>query len=491
MEHTNQDQPIDLFDVLSRFKTAFFRFWPLVLVLAVLGSGLNYVRAKRSFTPMYESKAIFTVDSGYDTEDIFTTGAYYDQYASQQLAAAFPQMLSMEMMTDLVVQQLPKGYITGYAHAEAVVDSNMLVLTVRDRNPQDAYDYLCAIIDCYPQVAIYVVDNPQVKIMSSPTLPSQPYNSFSASDVLLTGLLLGLAAGLAFVLFKALTTRTIQNAEDLKVTVNLPILVTLPKVTQKKRRSGNGTLISADTDPNLAEALRGLRVKVKKILSTGGKNTILVTSTIAGEGKTTVSINTALSLVRDGHKVVLLDADLRSQSVATTLGEPVIGNGLMNCLKDKSLNILDCIRKTENGLHFISGPSTDKRHYAINPKSMQQIVQTLASQYDYVVIDTPPSEVVSDTAALCRCADCVLYVVRQDYAQKSQILNAVTSLHNKDVKISGCVLNGVPQSHHSYGYGYGYGKGNKYSRYSRYGRYSRYSKYSNYSKYTPQNDDEE
>lgn len=486
MDQTNQDQPIDLFDLLARFKNSFVRLWPLALVLAILLGGLSYFRAKRSFVPMYESKAIFTVDSGYNTEDIFSTGAYYDQYASQQLAAAFPQMLSMEMMRDLVIHQIPKGYINGYAIAEAVVDSNMLVLTVRSNNPQDAYDYLCAIIDCYPQVAIYVVDNPQVKIMNAPNLPTMPYNSFSGTDSAITGIVLGITLALVVIFINALLTRTIQSAEDLKITVNLPILTTLPKVTQKKRRSGTGTLISAETDPNLAESMRGLRVKVKKLLNTSGKNAILVTSTIAGEGKTTVSINTALALVRDGHKVVLLDADLRSQSVAPTLGEAVTGNGLMNCLKDASLNILDCIRTTEKGLDFISGHSTDKRHYAINPKSIQQIVQTLSERYDYVVIDTPPSEVVSDTAALCRCADCVLYVVRQDYAQKSQILNSVTSLHNKDIKISGCVLNGVPPSHHSYGYNYG--KYNKYSRYSRYGKYNKYSKYS---KYTPKFDDED
>jgi capsular exopolysaccharide synthesis family protein len=486
MEQNIQDQKIDLVDLLVRFKNALVRLWPLVLVLAIVLSGANYFWAKRSFTPMYEAKAIFTVDSGYDTEDIFTTGAYYDQYASQQLAAAFPQMLSMEMMRDLVVQRLPKGYITGVAHAQAVVDSNMLVLTVQDRNPQDAYDYLCAIIDCYPQVAIYVVDNPQVKIMSAPAVPLTPFNSFSGTDAAVKGMIIGIGLGLVAVIIAALLTRTIQDAEDLKVTVNLPILVTLPKVTQKKRRSGNGTLISAENDPNLAESLRALRVKLKKILKTADKNTILVTSTIAGEGKTTVSINTALALKRDGHKVILLDADLRSQSVAPTLGEPVVGNGLMNCLKDKNLDILTCVRKAENGLHFISGPSTDKRHYAINPKTMQQIVETLSAKYDYVVIDTAPCEIVSDTAALSRCADCVLYVVRQDYAQKSQILNAVTSLHNKDVKITGCVLNGVPQTYHSYGYNYG--KYNKYSRYTRYGRYSRYSKYS---KYTPDFEDDE
>jgi receptor protein-tyrosine kinase len=483
MEQKNQDQPIDLIELLVRFKNAFFRIWPLVLVLAVLLSGFNYFRTKRAFTPMYESKAIFTVDSGYASEDIFNVGAYYDQYASQQLAAAFPQMLSMEMMTDLVVQQLPKGYITGYAHAEAVADSTMLVLTVQDRNPQDAYDYLCAIIDCYPQVAIYVVDNPQLKIMHAPTLPSEPYNSFNGGEALLTGLILGIGLGLVCVAIKALLTHTVQDAEDLKVTVNLPILITLPKGIQKKRRSGNSAPHSVRSDPNMAESLRGLRVKLKRLLTAGEKNTILVTSTVAGEGKTTVSVNTALSLRREGYKVVLLDADLRRQSVAPALNEQNIGNGLMECLKDRRLNILDCVRETENGLHFISGPSTDKRHYAINPNSIQQIIQTLSSQYDYVVIDTAPCEIVSDTAALARCADCVLYVVKQDHAQKSQILNAVTSLHNKDIKITGCVLNGVPQSLHSYGYNYG--KYNRYSRTSQYGRYGRYSKYSKYSKYTP------
>ena len=180
MEQNNQEQqPINLINVLIRFKNAFFQLWPLVVVLALLGGILFFFQAKASFTPMYESRAIFTVDSGYDINDIFSTGAYYDQYAAEQLAAAFPHILSTDMMNDLVVQQLDKGYITGYATAEAIVDSNMLVLTVRDRNPKDAYDYACALIDYYPQLAGVMVDKPQMHIMSNPSLPTEPYNSFS------------------------------------------------------------------------------------------------------------------------------------------------------------------------------------------------------------------------------------------------------------------------------------------------------------------------
>lgn len=495
MEQKSHEQSINLTTLMIRLKIAFFRLWPIVMSLAILMGLIWYARARRAYVPKYESKAIFTVDSGYTAEDIFVTGAYYDQYAAQQLAAAFPLFLSQDMMNDLVVQQLDKGYITGVASAEAVADSNMVVLTVQDTNPQDAYDYLCAIIDCFPQVAVYMVDNPQVKIMTSPNLPTEPFTAAPGFGSFAKGAILGMAMGLALLFFYALVRHTIQTPDELKSTINLPILIALPKVLQKKRRTGGSPLITADSDPNMAESLRGLRMKVKKKLAASGGKTILVTSTLAGEGKTTVAINLAYSLIRDGHKVILLDADLRSQSVARTLGEKAVGNGMMDCLKDSSLSILDCIRSTQNGLDFISGRSTEKRHYTIDITATRQLLDQLAQNYDYVVIDTPPSEIVSDSVSLCRCADCVLYVIRQNYTQKSQILNAITSLHQKDVTITGVVFNGVPQFHRQYGYGYrstyGYGYDYGYHKYnySRYGfayGYDKNGKYGKYSKYRMQ-----
>ena len=493
MDQNNQEHSINLATLMIRLKIAFFRLWPIVISLAVLMGLLWFARARNSYVPMYESKAIFTVDSGYTAEDIFVTGAYYDQYAAQQLAAAFPHFLSLDMMNDLVVQQLPKGYITGSASAVAVADSNMVVLTVQDRDPQAAYDYLSAIIDCFPQVAVYMVDNPQVKIMTSPSLPTEPYTTTPGVGAFAKGAIIGLAISMAILFFYALLRHTIQTPDELKSTVNLPILIALPKVTQKKRRSSGSPLITADSDPNMAESLRGLRMKVKKNLAASGGKTILVTSTLAGEGKTTVAVNLAYSLLHEGHKVVLLDADLRSQSVARTMGEKATGNGMMDCLKDPHLSILDCIRTTGNGLDFISGRSTEKRHYIVGLEPTRKLLGVLSQHYDYVVIDTPPSEIVSDAASLCRCADCVLYVIRQNYTQKGQILNAITSLHHKDVKISGIVFNGVPQFHRQYGYGYrstyGYGYDYGYHKYnySRYGftfgtnkegKYGKYSKYS-------------
>ncbi|MBQ9762509.1 MAG: AAA family ATPase [Oscillospiraceae bacterium] len=481
----NAQEPIKLINVMIRVKNAFFQLWPLVLVLMILGGSVSYVRAKRAFVPLYESKAIFTVESGYTAEDIFGTGAYYDQFAAQEMASAFPHIISTDMMRDLVMNETGKPYINGASTAYAVVDSNMLVLSVTSTVPQDAYEYLNAIIECYPQVAVYMVDNPHVNIMQNPNLPTVPFNSFSGLGSAAKGAILGAVLGMAIVFVCGLLTRTIQTADELKSSINLPILVALPKVVLKKRRNGTSPMITAESDPNMAETLRGLRLKVKKMLEEKGKKTVLVTSTVAGEGKTTVAVNLAYSLVKDGHKVMLLDTDLRSQSVARCLGEKSVGPNLLDCLKGEA-KLLDCIRDTKNGkLCFLSGRSTDKRHYTLDHRAIQRLLDQLTGQFDFIIMDAPPSEVVSDAHTLCRCADCVLYVVKQDYAKKSQVLNSVTALHQKDIKIDGCIFNGVPQFHRQYGYGYRstYGYGYDYG----YRKYSYGSKYGyGYGKYAEQ-----
>ena len=488
-------EPLQLLNLMIRFKNAFMQMWALLIVFGLILGGLFWYREKRSFVPMYGTKAIFTVDAGYTPEDIFGTGAYYDQYAAQQLAAAFPLILSTDMMRDLVLQELDMTYIPGTAQAVAVADSNMLVLTATGTNPREIYDYLNAIIKCYPQVAIFMVDNPQVKIVTSPTLPTNPYNSFQGTSALLKGVMAGVMVALAIILLCAMLTKTIQTTDELKKAVNIPILVALPKVEVKKRRSGTNTLITAESDPNLTESMRGLRMKLKKLLKDADKKVILVTSTLAGEGKTTIAINAAAALARDGHKVLLLDADLHSQSVARALGEKIDHNGLMECMKSDAVSIYSCIRTNENQkIDFISGRSTDKRHYTLNINKINSLLEDLRLRYDYIVIDTPPNDVVSDAMALCRCANCVLYVVRQDYVQRNQVINSIASMHAKGITISGCIFNGVPKFHRQYGYGYRYGYGYGYDygnkkyhygdKYS-YGSKYRYNSYSAYSAYLP------
>ena len=179
MEKQNTPKPIDLIALLPRLFKQFKRLWLLVLALMVLLAGVNYLRARRSYVPMYESRATFSVSSGYGDEDIFSASYYYDNTAAKDLAAAFPHLLSTDMMRDQMLLQLNKSYINGPISAYSVADTNLFELRVRSASPQDAYDILNAVIVCYPKVAVMMVENPQVAVRQEPTVPTVPYNAFS------------------------------------------------------------------------------------------------------------------------------------------------------------------------------------------------------------------------------------------------------------------------------------------------------------------------
>ena len=223
----------------------------------------------------------------------------------------------------------------------------------------------------------------------------------------------------------------------------------------------------------MAEAIRGLRAKVRRQLSEVDGKVVLLTSTIPGEGKTTAAVNLAMSLAAEGHATVLLDADPRNQTIGRLLGNSQMSTGLMALLKHSDLPVAQCLKTAEGStLRYISGNSTNRRYYRIDPVAMKRVLEELKQLFDYIVIDTPPSSIVSDTALLCRHADSVLYVVRQDYANKVQIVDTVLGMHQRGLPLSGCILNGAPRRSSHYGYGYGYGKRYGYGKKYGYGRTS-------------------
>lgn len=464
MESEKSPAPLDLFELLNRLLTSLRKLWIPVLVLTVLVSGFMCLRARRSFTPMYESTALFSVSSGYSTDDIFSSASsYYDNAAAQSMAESFPHLLNTDMMRDLILVQLDKGYINGSISAASIAETNLFELTVRSSDPQDAYDILCAVIDSYPQVAVHMIDNPNIIVRQPPTLAGAPYNSFSATGSAARGAILGLALGLLLVCLHTLLVRPVLTSDELTKLVNLPLLASLPHVSVKKRRNNQRSFLRAEENAALNEALRGLRTKICRHLSDHNGKIILLTSSLPGEGKSTIAANLALSLASGGQKVVLVDADLRKQSIGRMLGRNKRQAGLMDCLRNSKLSVLENLSTVpDSQLYYLSGASTGKQHYSIDPKAMNRILKELTSEFDYVVLDTPPSAVISDTALLCRHADCVVYVVKQGLASQSQILDSVTGLYDQGAPLLGCVFNDVPRSRIRRGYGYGYGYGSKY-----------------------------
>ena len=455
-EHDERREGATALELLQRSLSQLTRLWAVVLAVTVLCSAVLAIREKRSYRPWYEARARFSVSSSYDGDDIFSA-SYYDNAAAQQLATAFPNILSMDLMKDLMLDRLGKPYINGTITPYAVANTNMFVLKVGSSNPQDAYDILVAAMECFPQAAVYLVENPRVDVLEAVTVPTAPVNSFSWGDALMDGAVKGLALGLGLVALAALLTKNITSVRQLKKDANVEVLAVFPQLTAKKRRSRKDVMVTAEADSGFAEALRGLAMKLDR----EDEQVTVVTSTISGEGKTTTAMNLARTLSEDGSSVVLVDADLRKQSIGQLFGMEG-GKGLLDCLQKEQLDVLECLRPMPGAdVMVLSGESAPDWKYTVEQKDLRRVLDRLKERFDHVILDASPCAMVADTALLCRFGR-VLYVVRCDWARESQVLDQVSALHERDVKLRGFVFNGVPRRSGGYGYGYGYGYGSKY-----------------------------
>lgn len=461
----NEIPPIDLSFIASRLLQVLRRTWYLILTAALICGAVFAYRAKGAYVPIYSASAFFSVDSGYSDSDLFSS-SYYDSRAADKLAESFPYLINTGVMSELICEQLGRSSMGGSISAAAVADSGMLVMRATSTSPTTAYEILLAAIDCYPQLASYMVDDPQLILREAPTVPTEPANTFSYKAPFIKGALLGAGAVFAIAAVLALCIRRVSDTDQLKRLLNRPIIGTLPLVQPKKRRRQSSPFVSVQTDEMLGESIKRLVHKLSRHHSDDSARVVLVTSTQKGEGKTTVAASLAISAASEGMRVALIDADLRNQSIAERLDAPKCPCNLLELSRMRDADAsgaLGCVDSLP--LYYLSGESVEGNRYSLDHGSMLRITAALRRRFDLVILDTPPCSLVADTAQLCKYADDVLYVVRAGAVPEARLIGAVDSLCERGGKVTSTVLNGADTREHRYGYGYGY----RYGRKSRYG----------------------
>ena len=463
-----EQNKIDISVLLHNFLPFLRRFWVLVLIFAVLCGAYKYVRLRRSFTPMYRSEAIFSVSVGSSTSssDLYSNGYYYDNAAAKQAASTFPYLLSSDVMRDLLLQELGTSSINGSISASTISGTNFMVLTVNSADAQAACDVARAVIAVYPQIGRKVIGDIQLVVSQEPTVAQEPYNSFVWHSSVAKSAIMGLLAGLAVLLLLASMRRTVLSSNDIKNRVNLPCLGHIPSVSVKQRKQNKsaGLLITRqDSASAFCESFRLLRLKLTRALKEEDK-VITFTSSVPSEGKSSLAANTALSLAKEGKQVLLIDGDLRSPSIKGLLGLTSPSEGLGEYLADKaSKEGIDCLRFKDTSLVVLAGTKSFSNPAALlRSKKLDATIQRARNIFDYIIIDTPPC-VMADASVFAALSDKVVYVIRRDFASRSQVLDCIQSLRDSGANICGFILNcskggGSAGKGGSYGYGYGYGK---------------------------------
>lgn len=279
-----------------------------------------------------------------------------------------------------------------------------------------------------------------------------------------------LAAALFFSLFLAIVLDFlhvgVRSPDDVEIYLGQRLVGLLPDV---RRVSGERLSLRTFFDPEsytFGEAVRTMRTGV--VLSHFGEtgHVIAVTSSLPGEGKTTVTENLSFALAQV-EKILVIDADMRKPSLAGDFGLPDSQPGLTDLMLGTSA-IEDCIyRDSESGVDVIPSGAfcSDPQKLLVGTK-FGEVIKSLAKSYDRIIIDTPPVQAVSDALVIARCADSVLYVVKYDATNKRMISRGMARFAQTGIKVDGVVLNQVDlkasaiygDEYYGYDYGYGYGK---------------------------------
>jgi capsular exopolysaccharide synthesis family protein len=296
-------------------------------------------------------------------------------------------------------------------------------------------------------------------VVDKALLPKKPIKPKKKLMVVI-GLILGLILGIAYAFFREFLDDTVKNEEDISRGTNAGLLGVVPKMGRVAR---GGTLQVFDAPKSeVAESFRNIRTNLQFMAPEAESQVIAVTSTIAGEGKTTISANLAGVISMTGKRVIILNLDMRKPMLHKEFNLRN-NEGISTVLSNHAL-LADVIQHTayENLDIISSGPVPPNPSELIQSKRMDDVIDKLKNVYDVIIMDTPPIGVVTDAYTLIHLADATVYVIRSEFAKKGFLKNVEKLYRTEGVNGLGVVLNDVNMKKYAYGYGYGYGYGGEY-----------------------------
>lgn len=296
------------------------------------------------------------------------------------------------------------------------------------------------------------LDTANARIVDPAVVPSEPVKPKKTLIVLIAGLL-ALFAGVGLTLLLDALNNTFKSTEEIESKLNIPVLGILP-LLKKKERSEIAHMFQEGKNKPFCEAIRTIRTGVVLSAMDNEHKVIVITSSIPGEGKSTVSANLAFALGQV-EKVLLIDADLRRPTLAKNFDFPVGTPGLANLIANTA-KLEDCLREV-NGISMLcAGTVPPNPLELLSSQRFAKAIEYLKSKYDRIIIDSPPTQAVSDAMVLSTFANALIYVIKSDSTAIPLVEKGIGQLLQNNAPVTGIVLNQVDvKKAQKYGYSYG------------------------------------
>ena len=492
MNSSNKENGL-LIDYLRLVK-ALWKKKILIAVVSVLCAIVTVVGAALFITPEYQADILVYVNN--HTVSIGSTTFTFDSgelSAARALLDTYIVALKSRTSLDAIIEKADLPYtrsqLSNMISAGSVNKTEWFTVTVTADNPEEARIIANTAAEVLPEVLSSTIEGSSVKVLDYAIKPQGKVDPGYKKYAVL-GFVAGFALTLLYVIIKEVLNDKIHGEETLsEMSDTVPVLATIPHkgvkgsyskyeygYGHKKKKSGSShksksfddaTAICGDLDFSQTEAYNLLQTSVQYSFEDDGCKVIGITSSERNEGKSTLAINLAYSLSVDKKKVLLLEGDMRLPSIAKKLGLESTP-GLSDYLTGKAQNS-DGIQRSKIAPSMsviCAGVVPPNPFRLIGSASMERLINALKELYDYIIVDLPPVNIVSDPLSVAKYLDGFIIVARSEYSTRQGVMDVVKKLEVVKANVLGFVVNGDGSSSE-----------NKYGKYKKYGKYGKYEKY--------------
>lgn len=464
MDNKIENSFIGQVDIVSILKDIIRQWW-VILILSISVSLFANIWVTESYQPEYTVSSTFVV-----TAKGMNSNIYQNLSSAKEIANRFSQVLDSNLLKRKVAEELGMDEFTAKTSASVLQETNLIELKVTAGSAMEAYHVIHSIMNNYNTVSDYVIENVIMEVIQAPVIPTAPSNRLDTEGVMKKAFLISaLIFALGFAVLSYIKD-TVKNEKEVSDKVDAKLLGTI--YHERKVKSFRGIKKAKELSMLIQNPMLSFRFvesnkmtasRVRSQMVKKGIQTLVVTSVMENEGKSTVAANLALALAQENKKVLLIDCDFRKPAQYK----------IFDLSKEETVDLPEALRTRKNlgklvrrwndtGLYTIfNSTSSSSMEELLENGTLETIFEFFKTKVDYIIVDTSPMALVADTEEITQMADATLLVIKQDTVLAKDINDAVDVLNKTRGKVLGCIFNdvvaGVFNSTGHYGYGYGYG----------------------------------
>ena len=468
------------FQIIAQYAVRLAQKWWAILLSAVICASVGFIAAKITYVPKYTCTMEFAISNkaenatspGQSSSDISASTMLAKNYLRLTKSPDFMNIVARNSGYTVNGQPLTGKEIRAMIKSSHIEDTSFIAVSITSSDPNVSFAVATSYVNNFEGFAKEILPSTNAKVSEYPVKPEEA----DLNNTTLLYSLLGFIAGAGVVMLAICLIIFIKD------TVKVPDDITnklgqkiIGSVVHLKKPAENKSLLITDkkTGFMFIESFKLIRTKLENIAKRHDYKVFVFTSAMENEGKTTTAINTALALAKTGKSVLLIDADLRKPSVCKELGVSAANDlGLPGVVRGER-TLSDSIKYFEKFNLFLLVTSTAIGESAelLSADEMSDVMDAIRSEFDYIIIDTPPAGLVADASIIAQYADANVMVVRRDRSSMRRIRRTIDDMSGTGKEVVGCIYNDAEsgsvfdfikksrKGEKGYGYGYGYGYG--------------------------------